>query len=88
MEYEEAETSSSENGEKSIGSRKLELKGEDSITNRIMTWIYTKEQKDELRKALESNMPRDAILKFFYPEISAEEMAVKREAFKKQSRKN
>ena len=88
LEYEEAETASSVNGEKSIGSRKPELKGEDSITNRMVTWIYTKEQKDELRKALESNMPRDEILKFFYPEISAEEMAVKREAFKKQSRKN
>lgn len=50
------------------------LKGKDSITNRMVTWSYSKEQKDVLREALKANMPNEDILSFFYPGIPAEEM--------------
>ena len=70
------------------GSRTKELVGEDSITNRMVTWIYTKEQKDELRRALEEKMPKEEILRFFYPEMEAEEMAKRRETFKAKRGKN
>ena len=89
LEYEEAAANAS-SGEKvqTKGSRNKELVGEDSITNRMVTWTYTKEQKDELRKAMEIKMPKEEILKFFYPEMEAEEMARQRETFKTNSRKN
>ena len=90
LEYEESSASASSSGEKqqTKGSRNKELVGEDSITNRMVTWTYTKEQKDELRKAMEMKMPKDEILKFFYPEKEAEEMARQREIFKNKSKKN
>ena len=90
LEYEESSASASSSGEKqqTKGSRNKELVGEDSITNRMVTWTYTKEQKNELRKAMEMKMPKDEILKFFYPEMEAEEMARQRETFKNKSRKN
>ena len=90
LEYEETSSGASSSGEKhqTKGSRNKELVGEDSITNRMVTWTYTKEQKDELRKAMEMKMPKDEILKFFYPEMEAEEMAKQRETFKNKSRKN
>lgn len=90
LEYEESSASASSSGEKqrTKGSRNKEIVGEDSITNRMVTWTYTKEQKDELRKAMEMKMPKDEILKFFYPEMEAEEMARQRETFKNKSRKN
>ena len=89
LEYEETSSGASSSGEKhqTKGSRNKELVGEDSITNRMVTWTYTKEQKDELRKAMEMKMPKDEILKFFYPEMEAEEMAKQRETFKNKSRK-
>ena len=89
LEYEEG-ASSTTSGEKqqTKGSRNKELVGEDSITNRMVTWTYTKEQKDELRKALEEKMPKDEILKFFYPEMEAEEMAKKRVTYQNKRRRN
>lgn len=50
------------------------LQGEDTITNRMLTWIYTKEQQQEVRNALKAKMPKEAILAFFYPEVTVEEM--------------
>ena len=90
LEYEETSTGASSSGEKqqTKGSRNKELVGEDSITNRMVTWTYTKEQKDELRKAMEMKMPKEEILKFFYPETEAGEMARQRETFKNKNRKN
>ena len=51
---------------------------EDTITNRMIHWQYSKEQKDELKKAVESRIPRETIMGYFYPEISADEMAKRR----------
>lgn len=84
LEYEDTDSYAySTNGGKTenLGSKKPELKGEDSITNRMVTWFYSTEQKDELRKALEAKIPKEDILSFFYPDISAEQMAEIRETF-------
>lgn len=50
------------------------LTGEDSITNRMVSWKYSKEQKDELRKALAVKMPKGDILSYFYPDTPVEQM--------------
>ena len=62
------------------------LKGADSITNRMVTWPYTKEQKDVLREALEQKMPKEEILKFFYPDKLSEEMKEMCQNFWKQNK--
>ena len=62
------------------------LKGEDSITNRMVTWKYSTEQKSELRKLLEAQMPKEEILKFFYPDTPVEQMAEIRETFEEYKR--
>ena len=89
LEYaEEGNSSETGGGHKaSIGSRLPELQGEDTITNRMITWKFSKEQKDELRQALKAKMPREDILQFFYPDIPAEEMARVREEFVAQKEK-
>ena len=69
------------------GARLPELKGEDSITNRLVTWGYSKEQKDELRKALHAKMPMEDILFFFYPDTPVSEMKKATEQFMNQKKK-
>lgn len=62
------------------------LVGEDSITNRMVTWKYSTEQKSELRKLLEAQMPKEEILKFFYPDTPVEQMTEIRETFEEYKR--
>ena len=62
------------------------LVGEDSITNRMVTWKYSTEQKSELRKLLEAKMPKEEILKFFYPDTPVEQMTEIRETFEEYKR--
>ena len=50
------------------------LQGEDSVTKRMVTWNYSKEQKDVLRSALNAKMPAEDVLSFFYPGVPAEQM--------------
>lgn len=69
------------------GARLPELQGEDSITNRLVTWVYSKEQKDELRKALHAKMPMEDILFFFYPDTPVCEMKKATEQFMNQKKK-
>lgn len=61
--------------------------GKDSITNRLVNWKFSKEQKDELRKALEEQMPSEEILFFFYPNISPSQMAEARKRYKNKENK-
>lgn len=84
LEYSEEESSASTGG----GMKPLlKLKGEDTIINRMVTWVYSKAQKDELRNALKDKMPTSEILKFFYPDIPAEKMVEARGKFlEKQSK--
>ncbi|SFQ08828.1 type IV secretion system protein VirD4 [Lachnospiraceae bacterium XBB1006] len=46
----------------------------DSIMKRMTKMQFSKEQKDELRKAIEMKMPEEEILKFFYPDVPVEQM--------------
>ena len=48
--------------------------GEDTITNRIMHWNYSKEQISEAKRAIGLKIPMVEIFEFFYPETSAEQM--------------
>ena len=50
-------------------------KWEDTITNRMMHWSYTTEQKEELKKALAEGVPKATLLTYFYPEITVEKMS-------------
>lgn len=50
-------------------------KWEDTITNRMMHWSYTTEQKEELKKALEAGVPKATMLEYFYPEVTVEKMS-------------
>lgn len=47
---------------------------EDTITNRMLHWNYSEEQKRFLHMALEMRIPKNRILQFYYPETSSEEM--------------
>ena len=50
-------------------------KWEDTITNRMMHWSYTTEQKEKLKKALAAGVPNATILTYFYPEVTVEKMS-------------
>lgn len=50
------------------------LDGEDTITNRMLHWKYSKEQIAELKRAVAIKMPTEDILEFFYPEASTQQM--------------
>ena len=47
----------------------------DSIMTRMTTWKYSDDQIKELHKAYEIKMPMEEILKFFFPDTSADEMS-------------
>ena len=81
LEHTQEEGNGDGGGKRTIGERLPKLKGKDTITNRMLTWTYSKEQKDELRKALKAKMPIEDILLFFYPDVSAQEMAEANETF-------
>ena len=50
-------------------------KWEDTITNQMLHWSYTPEQKEEVKKALAAGVPKATILTYFYPEVSVEKMS-------------
>ena len=50
-------------------------KWEDTITNRMLHWSYTPEQKEEVKKALAAGVPKATILTYFYPEVTVEKMS-------------
>lgn len=50
-------------------------KREDTITNGMLHWSYTPEQKEEMKKALAAGVPKATILTYFYPEVSVERMS-------------
>ena len=49
-------------------------KWEDTITNRMLHWSYTPEQKEEVKRALAAGVPKATILTYFYPEVTVERM--------------
>ena len=50
-------------------------KWEDTITNQMLHWSYTPEQKEGVKKALAAGVPKATILTYFYPEVSVEKMS-------------
>jgi len=50
------------------------IRGDDTITNRLVYWMYSDEQKEELKLALKAGMPKHDILNYFYPETTVDEM--------------
>lgn len=68
-------------GHKSAGAKPVrnpereKPKWEDTITNRMLHWSYTPEQKEEVKKALAAGVPKATILTYFYPEVTVEKMS-------------
>ena len=56
-------------------------KWEDTITNRMLHWSYTPEQKEEVKKALAAGVPKATILTYFYPEVTVEKMSSYRKKY-------
>lgn len=50
------------------------LKGEDTITNRMLSWKYSQAQKEQLKLAISAGIPKKELLSYFYPDIPAEQM--------------
>jgi hypothetical protein len=50
------------------------LNGNDTIISRMTTWNYSKEQIEALNKAYKLKMPLEKILKFFYQDVTVEDM--------------
>lgn len=67
-------------GEKATRERKP-LKN-DTVTNRMLNWNFSKEQREEAKMAMKEGVPVNEILKYFYPEIPAEEMKAERRKFR------
>lgn len=60
----------SSGGEKPIRNPEREKpKWEDTITNRMLHWSYTSEQKEEVKKAIATGVPKETILTYFYHAI-------------------
>ena len=57
--------------------KKKEEEWEDTLTNRMLHWDYSEEQKEELRKAIAKKITKDVIMKYFYPDVSVETMKEK-----------
>ena len=73
---ESANASSGSAGAKPVRNPEREKpKWEDTITNRMLHWSYTPEQKEEVKKALAAGVPKATILSYFYPEITVEKMS-------------
>ena len=51
---------------------------EDTITNRMLHWSYTPEQKEEVKKALAAGVTKSTIFTYFYPEVTVERMSLYR----------
>ena len=63
-------------------------KWEDTITNRMLHWSYTPEQKEEVKKALAAGVPKSTILTYFYPEVTVDKMSSYRKISKESVKKN
>ncbi len=73
---ESANASSGSAGAKPVRNPEREKpKWEDTITNRMLHWSYTPEQKEKVKKALATGVPKATILTYFYPEVTVEKMS-------------
>ncbi|MDD3040634.1 VirD4-like conjugal transfer protein, CD1115 family [Bacteroides sp.] len=71
-------------GGNSLGSRRVVPREtpawEDTISNRMLHWDYSVEQKEEVRKAIAAGISKIKIMEYFYPDVSMEQMRTYREA--------
>ena len=51
-----------------------ETEWEDTISNRMLHWEYSDEQKKEFYEAIKCGVPRDKVMEYFYPDVSADKM--------------
>lgn len=68
--------------------RKPPIRGADTITNRLIHWSYSEGQKDELKLALRTGVPKHDIFNYFYPDTTIQEMQRMRLEFIKLSHEN
>ena len=61
-----------------INPEREKTKWEDTITNRMLHWSYTPEQKEKVKKALAAGVAKSTILTYFYPEVTVERMSLYR----------
>ena len=54
--------------------KRKEPEWEDKISNRIVHWEYTKEQIQEMHRALDSKVQKALIMQYFYPDVTVEQM--------------
>ena len=54
---------------------------EDTVTNRIIFWKFSKEQCDEVKKEMREGVPVNVILNYFYPDVSVEKMRKERQKY-------
>lgn len=57
--------------------------GEDNITFRLLHWNFTKEQKAEVKRALDARLPKDYILSYAYPANSVIKMMACRKQYER-----
>jgi len=76
--------SSGGTGGNSLGSRQVVVREkptwEDTISNRMLHWKYSSEQKEEVKKAIAAGISKTKIMEYFYPDVSIEQMRTYREA--------
>ena len=65
-----------------VDHRKEQLRnGEDNITFRLLHWNFTKEQKAEIKRALDAWLPTAYILSYAYPANSVIKMMACRKQY-------
>lgn len=70
----------SDSEEEKVVSKRKKPTWEDTISNRMLHWKYSEEQKEEVRKAMAAGIPKAKIMNYFYPEVSTQQMRSLREA--------
>lgn len=54
--------------------RKKVTEWEDTISNRMLYWEYSNEQKTELYEAIKAGVPKELLLEYFYPDVAPDAM--------------
>ncbi len=70
-------------GQKGQNRQKARENQADTIEVRIAKWDYSAEQIEELKKAIQAEIPKEKLLEIFYPDVRVEEMRTFRMAYKK-----
>lgn len=72
------ESSTSNGGENQTTRTRAGIDWEDTISNRMLHWKYSDEQKVEFKKAIDAGVPKSRLLEYFYPETTIEKMETER----------